>query len=137
MTQEQMRLRIPEQSHRQRLGRCGEFIAANYLQALHYRILDQNWTCRSGEIDLVGYGEDHLVFVEVKARTGLDFGHPLEAITEPKFKRLCRLAAYWRKKQQHKYGFLDRHVPQRIDVIGIVFTEHGLELSHQRGIDVA
>lgn len=137
MSQHEIPVQIPEENRRQRLGRCGEYIAANYLQARNYRILAQNWRCRSGEIDLVGFHEGQLVFVEVKTRTGLDYGHPFEGITEIKFKRLCRLAAYWRKKHQHRFDFLNGQTTQRIDAVAIVLTEHGLELAHQRGLDRA
>lgn len=136
MTQHQIPVRIPEENHRQRLGKCGEFIAANYLQARDYRILDQNWQCRSGEIDLVSYDEGQLVFVEVKTRTGLAYGHPLEGITDAKLRRLCRLAAYWRKKNQHRYGFLTGRTGQRIDAVAIVLTERGLELTHHQGVEL-
>lgn len=77
------------------LGRAGEARAAAYLRERGYRILDQNWRCRDGEIDLVATRDGQLVFVEVKTRRGAGFGHPFDAITRRKLARLQRLAVAW------------------------------------------
>jgi putative endonuclease len=77
------------------LGRRGEQVAADWLEALGYRVVDRNWRCRTGELDLVLRKGKTLVFAEVKTRSSLDFGHPFEAITEQKGARLRRLAAQW------------------------------------------
>ena len=63
------------------LGRRGEALAAAYLEVRGYRIIDRNWRCAQGEIDLVATINERVVFVEVKTRSGLGYGHPLEAIT--------------------------------------------------------
>lgn len=77
------------------LGRAGEDRAAAYLQSLDYRILDRNWRCRDGEIDVVAEHNDQLVIVEVKTRRSDGFGHPFDAITARKLSRLHRLAVAW------------------------------------------
>ena len=77
------------------LGRAGEARAAAYLRECGYRILDQNWRCRDGEIDLVAARGGQLVVVEVKTRRGVGFGHPFDAITARKLARLQRLAVAW------------------------------------------
>jgi putative endonuclease len=77
------------------LGRRGERIAENFLTGTGMVIVDRNWRCPQGEIDLVARDGDELVFVEVKTRTSTAFGHPLEAITARKLARLRRLAAAW------------------------------------------
>ncbi len=77
------------------LGRRGERIAERALIGRGYRILDRNWRCREGEIDLVARDGDALVFVEVKTRSSDAFGHPFEAITAAKLARLRRLASAW------------------------------------------
>ncbi|BDZ56175.1 hypothetical protein DSM26151_17620 [Agromyces marinus] len=59
------------------------------------RVLDRNWRCRHGELDLVLRDGPTLVFVEVKTRAGSGFGHPFEAITPRKLARLRRLALAW------------------------------------------
>lgn len=77
------------------LGRRGEALAADYLTALGYAVIDRNWRCAHGEIDVVAVDGNDLVFVEVKTRSTVAFGHPFEAITVPKLARLRRLAAAW------------------------------------------
>jgi putative endonuclease len=77
------------------LGIRGERIAERHLIARGMVILDRNWRCPQGEIDLVLRDGEDTVFVEVKTRTSVAFGHPLEAITIAKLARVRRLAAAW------------------------------------------
>ena len=77
------------------LGQRGERIAERHLVARGLTVLDRNWRCAQGEIDLVLRDGDETVFVEVKTRTSVTYGHPLEAITVAKLARLRRLAAAW------------------------------------------
>ncbi len=74
---------------KRRLGAAGEDAAAAYLERCGYRILERNWRCRYGEIDLVVSDGDQIVFVEVRARRD---GHALESVTLPKRRRLITLA---------------------------------------------
>lgn len=107
------------------LGRRGEKLAADHLVASGYAIIDRNWRCTHGEIDIVATYEGELVFVEVKTRSSVAFGHPFEAITVRKLARLRRLAAAW--CQSHP-GSHDRI---RIDAIAIIAPTHGLiEIEH-------
>ncbi len=101
------------------LGRRGETIAAQHLQAAGLVILDRNWRCPQGEIDLVARDDGELVFVEVKTRSSLTFGHPLEAITAPKLARLRRLAVAWCEAHPGNHDRI------RIDAIGIVAPDVG------------
>jgi putative endonuclease len=73
----------------------GERIAERHLVARGMVVLDRNWRCPLGEIDLVLQDGDEVVFVEVKTRSSEAFGHPLEAITPAKLARLRRLARAW------------------------------------------
>lgn len=82
------------------LGRYGEDRACEYLVGQGYQILDRNWRFREGELDIVCAQRDTLVFVEVKTRTSLALGSPLEAITRAKLLRLRRLAASWCSARQ-------------------------------------
>jgi putative endonuclease len=77
------------------LGRRGEHVAADWLQERGYTLVDRNWRCPVGELDLVLRQGTTMVFVEVKTRSSLAFGHPFEAITPEKAARLRRLAAAW------------------------------------------
>lgn len=76
-------------------GRAGEERAAHYLTANGFRVLDRNWRCPQGEIDIVAESAGTLVVVEVKTRTSEAFGHPFEAIDRRKAARLWRLAMAW------------------------------------------
>jgi len=77
------------------LGRRGETIAADFLRAAGHRILDRNWRVARGELDLVTSDGSRIVAVEVKTRSSLDFGHPLEAIDRGKLERVHRLGWEW------------------------------------------
>ncbi|MET0975287.1 MAG: YraN family protein [Leifsonia sp.] len=77
------------------LGRRGEELAADYLTSIGYRVIDRNWRCRDGEIDVIAEEGRETVFVEVKTRSSTAYGHPFEAITLGKMRRMRRLAAAW------------------------------------------
>jgi putative endonuclease len=96
------------------LGRRGEELAAAFLAGEGYSILDRNWRCAQGEIDVVASDGVDTVFVEVKTRSSVAFGHPLEAITVQKLARLRRLAAAW--CEQHP----GNHDRIRIDAIAVI-----------------
>jgi len=111
------------------LGRQGEQFAAEYLQRAGYRILDRNWRCADGEIDIVAAERRILVVCEVKTRSGTRYGTPLEAITRQKRNRLRRLAVRW----VIAHGLLFDEV--RVDVIGVLRDAAGeLALEHVRGV---
>lgn len=77
------------------LGRAGEERAARYLTTNGFRVLDRNWRCPQGELDIVAETAGMLVVVEVKTRASEAFGHPFEAIDRRKAARLWRLALAW------------------------------------------
>lgn len=97
------------------LGRAGEERAATYLERLGFTVVDRNWRCRAGEIDLVAVDAAYVVVVEVKTRRGVEFGHPFEAIDGRKRARLWRLAAAW--AAEHRDMVQGRRL--RIDAIGV------------------
>jgi putative endonuclease len=80
---------------RRRLGARGEQLAACWYAARGFEVLDRNWRCAGGEIDLVLRKGSTLVVCEVKTRSSLAYGSPAEAVTSPKRARLRRLAARW------------------------------------------
>lgn len=96
------------------VGQRGEALAARYLEDSGLHVIDRNWRCGDGEIDIVALDGDVLVVVEVKTRTSLDYGHPFEAITEPKLQRLYRLSAAWRRC--HALSFR----AHRIDAVAVL-----------------
>jgi len=81
------------------LGRRGEDAAAHYLNLIGWKVIDRNWRCRLGEIDIVAHDGRAPVVCEVKTRSGDQFGSPFEAITHEKAVRLRRLA--WRWAAEH------------------------------------
>ncbi len=80
---------------RRALGAAGEAAVADWYTAAGYRVLDRNWRCREGELDLVLAAPGRVVFCEVKTRRGSAFGSPAEAVTVAKRRRLRALAARW------------------------------------------
>lgn len=80
---------------KQLIGSYGERVAERHLSQLGYQVVDRNWRCALGEIDLVVWKDQRYSVVEVKTRRSLAAGHPLEAITAAKLNRLRSLAAMW------------------------------------------
>ena len=76
---------------RQRLGAHGERRAARCYEDRGWQVVARNWRCRDGELDVVARDGQALVFCEVKTRTGTGFGHPAEAVTASKRRRLRSL----------------------------------------------
>ncbi|SED84573.1 putative endonuclease [Ruania alba] len=111
------------------LGRVGEDVAADWLTRSGMEVLDRNWRCREGEIDLVARDGDDLVVVEVKTRRTLTFGHPAEAVTAAKLRRLRTLAARWLAAHEvHPAGL-------RLDVVAIWRPDGApTRVQHLRGV---
>ena len=96
------------------LGAHGERIAAAFLTDAGLRVLDRNWRCRDGELDIVAREGDALVFCEVKTRRGTGYGQPVEAVGRAKQRRLRTLAQRWLAAH-------DEHAPElRFDVVGVL-----------------
>lgn len=79
----------------QRVGKHGEWIAAEHLVDSGMRLVERNWRCPLGEIDIIAWDGETLVFCEVKTRRGAGFGTPAEAVGRGKQERLRRLALTW------------------------------------------
>lgn len=111
------------------LGAYGESLAARHLIEQGMVLLDRNWRCDQGEIDLVLRDGRVLVVCEVKTRSSLAFGSPLEGVTERKAARLRRLAARW--LSEHPV-----HPPEvRIDLVGVLLTRRSpTQIDHVRGV---
>lgn len=104
----------------------GESLARRHLEGLGYRIEAANWRAPQGEIDLVASDGETLVFVEVKARTGRQFGEPEEAITRRKRRHLVETAQAYLEAHDHL------EAAWRIDVIAVDLAPSGavLRLEH-------
>jgi putative endonuclease len=104
------------------VGAYGERLAARYLVESGMQILDRNWRCHLGEIDIVAMDGTCLVIVEVKTRRTIAFGAPVEAVTPVKAARLRRLAGCWLSEHRSQ---VDCAADVRIDVIGVLRPSRG------------
>jgi putative endonuclease len=115
---------VTRMDHRQSLGKRGEDLACAELEKRGYVIVDRRFRTRCGELDIVAREGGVLVFVEVKARSGCNFGAPFESVTWKKRQRLSQMAA--------SSLFLKRlaAVPCRFDVVAILEEQgtHTIEL---------
>jgi putative endonuclease len=111
------------------LGQQGEQAAARFLAEAGLTVLGRNWRCRDGEIDIVALDGRTLVICEVKTRSGVRFGTPLEAVTRQKARRLRRLAVAWVRA----HGLVFEQI--RIDAIGVLQAASGdFSIEHIRGV---
>lgn len=114
---------------KQALGAYGETLAARHLTEQGMVLLDRNWRCDEGEIDLVLRDGDVLVVCEVKTRTGTACGTPHEAVTDTKLDRLTRLAGRWQEARRVRA----RDV--RIDMVCVLRPRRGPSVvEHVRGL---
>jgi putative endonuclease len=102
------------------LGRRGEMLAAEKLQTLGYIMVERNYRCPYGEIDLVTQHGDVWAFVEVRARRGLAFGAPEESLTPRKRAHLCAAAQHYLQAHQLE------NAAWRIDFVAVAFSERGV-----------
>lgn len=113
------------------LGAMGEALAVDFLTRAGLRVLDRNWRCRYGELDVIAAdpATGTVVFVEVKTRTGDSYGGLPYAVTERKVRRLRRLAGLWLATQHQGWAAV------RIDVIGVQIGQRRTpEITHLQGV---
>lgn len=109
------------------LGRQGEEIAEQFLQARRYVLVERNYRCLYGEIDLVMQDRETLVFVEVRSHTGSTFGDPLESVTLRKQRQIAKAASHY--VLRHKI----ENRPLRFDVIGVQWEHGAARVTHVPG----
>ena len=109
------------------LGRAGEAAAAAFYRRRGYRIVERNYRCRSGEIDLIVRRGRLLVFCEVKTRTSARWGVPAEAVGTLKQNRIRRSAGTWLAEHDGPRREL------RFDVVSVAVADGGLEVTHLSG----
>lgn len=117
-------------SHNTRLGAYGEAVAARYLtRDLGMTLVDRNWRCPLGEIDLILRDGRVVVFCEVKTRTNQEHGHPVEAVDEEKVQRMALLAEAWCIAQTERPHDL------RLDIVGVLLDGSRLAaIDHVPGV---
>ncbi len=106
-------------------GRAGENMACAHLEARGMRVVQRNFRCRGGEIDVIARDGDVIVFVEVKERTGSSHGAAIESVTPLKRRRLLRAARLYAAK----HGLSES--PLRFDVVAIDWGPDGPRLRHE------
>lgn len=113
-----------------KLGENGEQFVADYLTKIGYQIMSRNWRVREGELDIVARDQNGLIiFVEVKTRTSITFGDPLESIDRKKLFRIQKLALAWLATN------LRLGNPYRIDSAGVIISRSGeITLDYRKGI---
>ncbi len=110
------------------VGRYGERLVAERLATLGWEVLERNWRCALGELDIVAIDHGCIVAVEVKTRRTATYGSPLEAVTPVKVARIRRLLAAWLASQPQTFHEV------RIDVVGVTLPPAGAaQLEHVRG----
>jgi putative endonuclease len=104
---------------RKEVGNKGERLARDFLKKKGYRIVETNFHCREGEIDIIAKKKDYLVFIEVRTKTGADFGSPEESVTSAKKEKLVTSAL--------SYIDTHRNLPTswRIDFVPVELDEKG------------
>jgi putative endonuclease len=109
---------------KQVLGKEGERIAEHYLKRKGYKVVERNYRCAAGEVDLIVLDRRVIVFVEVKTRTGHGFGTPLEAVQPRKQRKMMRAAQFFlSQKKLHQRD-------ARFDVVGISWPAREPVIEH-------
>ncbi len=115
---------------RQQIGKIGEDLACSYLENNNYYIIERNFLCRQGEIDIIAKDKTkkELVFIEVKARSNFNYGIPAEAVTKEKQRHL---------KYAIKYYLYKNHIENvaiRIDVVEVLIRKGDYKINHIKQI---
>ena len=107
----------------QQIGKFGEDEAVKYLIKKGYKILDRNFECSQGEIDIIALDKKEVVFIEVKTRTNISFGEPAEAVNYYKAKHLLSSIEYYIYKRNLMEEFI------RIDIIEVYVKNNSIRIN--------
>lgn len=105
-------------------GKRGEQEAIKYLEKEGYKIIERNFECRQGEIDIIALKEDEIVFIEVKTRKSLECGFPSESVDRQKRKHIYKSAGYYLYSRNLENEYV------RIDVIEVYEKDNKYEINH-------
>ena len=106
------------------LGRIGENIITEYITNLGYKVLDRNFECKQGEIDIIAKDKEELVFIEVKTRTDMSYGEASEAVTNVKKRHLINSIKYYIYKNNLE------NQPIRIDVAEVYIKNGTVKINY-------
>ena len=116
--------------NKKEFGNIGEEIGSKYLEQIGYKIIERNFSCRQGEIDIIAKDKNEYVFVEVKTRSNIIYGMPRDAVNEDKQKHIYKCTKYY----LHMHGLDNAYV--RFDVIEIYFLKNKYRLKHLKNVDI-
>lgn len=104
---------------RQEIGKWGENLACQYLEKNNYKIIERNFLCRQGEIDIIAkdINKNELIFIEVKTRSNFKYGNPADAVNKEKQKHIVEAMKYY------LYKNYINNIPIRIDVIEVCIVQ--------------
>jgi putative endonuclease len=106
------------------LGKKGEDIAVEYILKNKYELIERNFNCRQGEIDIIAKDKNEIVFIEVKTRTNKKYGKPIDAVTPLKIKHILNSIKYYVFINKLENTFI------RIDVIEVYQKERKTYINH-------
>lgn len=114
-------------------GRLGEKIALNYLLKNNYNIIEKNFYCKQGEIDIIAEekGKSEIIFIEVKTRSNLKYGEPKDAVTIRKRKHMYKTAKYYLYKNYKSNKFI------RFDAIEIFISDGKCKVEHIKNLEMS
>ena len=115
-------------STKQEVGKLGEDLATKYLKCTGYRILERNFRGKQGEIDIIATQGKEIIFIEVKTRSSIEFGRPIEAITKNKQKHMYQTAKYYIHKTKQETKCI------RFDVIEVYIINGKIKVNHIKQI---
>ena len=115
---------------KQELGKAGEDVSCIYLEQMGYKIIERNFHCRQGEIDIIAKDKDEYVFIEIKTRSNIFFGRPKEAVNRPKQKHIYQSTRFY----LYLHGLNSAFV--RFDVIEVYFFNNRYKLKHLKQVEI-
>lgn len=113
---------------KQEIGKLGENLATKYLEQQGYKVIERNFECKQGEIDIVAIDKNEIVFIEVKTRTNLKYGKPIDAVDKNKQKHLTKAVRYYLYSRHLENEFV------RIDVIEVYLYNNKYRINHIKQI---
>ena len=114
----------------QEIGRLGEELATKYLEDFNYEIIEKNFRCRSGEIDIIAKDKEEYVFIEVKTRSYLCYGRPAEAVNRIKKTHIYKATNYYLYKNHLTNAFV------RFDVIEVYLNKEKYKIEHLKNVEI-
>lgn len=115
---------------RKKLGNIGEEISCKYLEQIGYKIIERNFSCRQGEIDIIARDKNELIFIEVKTRSNFIFGKPKESVNLNKQKHIIKSTKYYLHIHRLDKAFV------RFDVIEVYFKKNKYIIKHLKQVEI-